>query len=1136
MSHTHAVTYFDHFTEHQNDEYRRRVVYIVSYENGLEYSVTDNSNKKSGTVDEGNFVKIDNRDFAGPIKIELSNNAGYAYGTDERIDDRSDDAITLIRGRNELVDTEFYFYNPIENPEWKPRVVITSLADNNSVKLTNIKNGEQKKISRFKDSSNREINSDKMTKGSFTSEILANEGMFRVESTGALYLHFGIMDNDFFETVPSLSGNLVGTEFYATSARQVVATPLESGGNITIKTFGEDNDPRERRWDNVVLGESYEFWDFGGGHIEMAKVAHVTSTVPVYVTVGKDGWGDSMFLPPHPNTDSTQFFTFQWEASLKIFALADNTQVDILDHDSPIRSVSGQLKAGEMLITGSNKRIWRVSSGTEVRSNKPIIVKLVYQDWDYENSSAAYLVPADFNTSLLFIDAPQASESPSVGEKFTVSISTLNQVALRDFSFNFSFDPLAIKAESVEYGDFLSQGNVDPTTCETPDIDNGSGLINSISCRRNPATGVTGAGKLIAISFEAVASGKSKLQLQSPEFFQPSQEPIEFSFPDEQVNVLLSRGQITGKVTTGSGIPVPHIAVEAFLEGKQIGTSAKTNSLGIYIIDNILQAGLVEVRAFGPGMLPIPSIEVEVAIGSETESADFLTVQTTALQSVTDYRGFIRNWLMLGAIDWENSGTLLMADQLNPKTKPGARFPVQETEFKEIDPKDGDYGTGLAKHLRWALHVDPRENSWELNDHRIRPYELYPHQEQAVVYAFTHVKAPADMKVNMELEHYGVAIWLNGEYIHMNSDSKCCWDPSSDWYPDIVKDVTLKKGWNSILIKTSRGELSCRFTSKSSLFGEAEPLTNLPVAPQLGSTTTSIDQPQPVALTRGTFNLKLEKGLNMISLPVKPDQPMTSKALAKELDATLVIRLDPKNETFVPFVPDHFEGYNFTIEGGMGLIVNVKRSQTSTFTGTVWDNTNAAPIVPVDPQSVWAFGLVFDNLLTDSTLIVRNLRSGQTLQSLTGTPAIAFVDQSQQSVVHPQDWIEIQTENTRWRYRVTGQDLQQAFAVVSLNKQIQIPNQTRLLQNYPNPFNPETWIPFQLSQDSQVVVSVFGVKGNLVRRLDLGWMIAGNYLEANRAIYWDGKSETGETVASGTYFYQIATGDYSEIRQMVILK
>ena len=31
-----------------------------------------------------------------------------------------------------------------------------------------------------------------------------------------------------------------------------------------------------------------------------------------------------------------------------------------------------------------------------------------------------------------------------------------------------------------------------------------------------------------------------------------------------------------------------------------------------------------------------------------------------------------------------------------------------------------------------------------------------------------------------------------------------------------------------------------------------------------------------------------------------------------------------------------------------------------------------------------------------------------------------------------------------------------------------LPKETQLWQNYPNPFNPETWIPYQLSQESEV--------------------------------------------------------------------
>ena len=52
----------------------------------------------------------------------------------------------------------------------------------------------------------------------------------------------------------------------------------------------------------------------------------------------------------------------------------------------------------------------------------------------------------------------------------------------------------------------------------------------------------------------------------------------------------------------------------------------------------------------------------------------------------------------------------------------------------------------------------------------------------------------------------------------------------------------------------------------------------------------------------------------------------------------------------------------------------------------------------------------------------------------------------------------------------------------------------------------------------------------------LGLVTAGRYVAANQATYWDGKTETGEVVSSGTYFYQIEVGDYIKTRKMVILK
>ena len=108
--------------------------------------------------------------------------------------------------------------------------------------------------------------------------------------------------------------------------------------------------------------------------------------------------------------------------------------------------------------------------------------------------------------------------------------------------------------------------------------------------------------------------------------------------------------------------------------------------------------------------------------------------------------------------------------------------------------------------------------------------------------------------------------------------------------------------------------------------------------------------------------------------------------------------------------------------------------------------------------------------------------------------------------------------------------------ILKLIQRETLPIQNQLLPNYPNPFNPETWIPFRLAYDSIVVAKIYDTIGRNIRVINLGYILAGNYIKKNKAIYWDGKTNHGEYASSGTYFYQIEVNGYTETKKMVILK
>ena len=93
------------------------------------------------------------------------------------------------------------------------------------------------------------------------------------------------------------------------------------------------------------------------------------------------------------------------------------------------------------------------------------------------------------------------------------------------------------------------------------------------------------------------------------------------------------------------------------------------------------------------------------------------------------------------------------------------------------------------------------------------------------------------------------------------------------------------------------------------------------------------------------------------------------------------------------------------------------------------------------------------------------------------------------------------------------------------------PRAYSLSQNYPNPFNSETTIQYDLPECSTVLLSVYALKGQLMRTLVHGECSAGSHF-----VTWDGKDKAGRDVASGVYLCRMKAGTYSAVRKLVLVR
>jgi hypothetical protein len=95
----------------------------------------------------------------------------------------------------------------------------------------------------------------------------------------------------------------------------------------------------------------------------------------------------------------------------------------------------------------------------------------------------------------------------------------------------------------------------------------------------------------------------------------------------------------------------------------------------------------------------------------------------------------------------------------------------------------------------------------------------------------------------------------------------------------------------------------------------------------------------------------------------------------------------------------------------------------------------------------------------------------------------------------------------------------------------QIPNDFTLEQNFPNPFNPVTTIRYTVSDQQQINISVYDMRGNLVKNLlnSIQW-------PGVKMVQWDATDNYGAAVSAGVYLYKIQAGTFSETKKMIFIK
>lgn len=115
------------------------------------------------------------------------------------------------------------------------------------------------------------------------------------------------------------------------------------------------------------------------------------------------------------------------------------------------------------------------------------------------------------------------------------------------------------------------------------------------------------------------------------------------------------------------------------------------------------------------------------------------------------------------------------------------------------------------------------------------------------------------------------------------------------------------------------------------------------------------------------------------------------------------------------------------------------------------------------------------------------------------------------------------------KYRLKQIDFDNTFRIYEpVSIEYSVPVQFALKQNYPNPFNPATTIDYSIAAAARVTIKIYDVLGNLITELVNENKEAGKYSVQFSADKYG--------LSSGTYFYKLEAGNFSDTKKFTVLK